>query len=121
MLNRQFIHYPIVLTTHIGFFNYLFGTSREETFPLVHLVNSVVILDEIQSYKNSIWKEIIIFLEKYAEILNIKIIIMSATLPRLDKLGGKNDNCAYLIEDREKYFSSKLFKNRVDVELVLAR
>ena len=119
LINRQFIHYPIVLTTHIGFFNYLFGTSREEIFPLVHLANSVVILDEIQSYKNAIWKEIILFLEKYAEILNIKIIIMSATLPRLNKLGCKNDNCAYLIEDREKYFSSKLFKNRVDVEFEL--
>lgn len=115
LLNRQFLHYPIVLTTHIGFFNYLFGTSREETFPLIHLANSVVILDEIQSYKNSIWKEIILFFEKYAEILNIKIIIMSATLPRLDKLGFENGNFAYLIKNRDKYFNSKLFKNRVKV------
>ncbi|WP_042274348.1 CRISPR-associated helicase/endonuclease Cas3 [Faecalimicrobium dakarense] len=115
LLNRQFLHYPIVLTTHIGFFNYLFGTSREESYPLIHLANSVVILDEIQSYKNSIWKEIILFLEKYAELLNIKIIIMSATLPRLDKLGYENGNCAYLIKDREKYFSSELFKDRVEV------
>lgn len=115
LLNRQFLHYPIVLTTHIGFFNYLFGTSREEIFPLVHLANSVVILDEIQSYKNVIWKEIILFLEKYAEILNIKIIIMSATLPRLDKLGFENGNFAYLIKNRDKYFNSKLFKHRVKV------
>lgn len=115
LLNRQFLHYPIVLTTHIGFFNYLFGTSREETFPLIHLANSIVILDEIQSYKNAIWKEIILFLEKYAELLNIKIIIMSATLPRLDKLGFENGNCAYLISDRDKYFNSQLFKNRVEV------
>lgn len=121
LLNRQFLHYPIVLTTHIGFFNYLFGTSREETFPLIHLANSVVILDEIQSYKNSIWKEIILFLEKYAEILNIKIIIMSATLPRLDKLGFENGNCAYLIKDRDKYFNNKLFKNRVEVDFNLMK
>ncbi|UDN59995.1 CRISPR-associated helicase Cas3' [Clostridioides sp. ES-S-0010-02] len=115
LLNRQFLHYPIVLTTNIGFFNYLFGVSREESFPLVHMINSVVILDEIQSYKNEIWKEIILFLEKYAEILNIKIIIMSATLPRLNKLGCNDDNFAYLVRYRDKYFKNPLFKDRVNI------
>ncbi|MCC0679789.1 CRISPR-associated helicase Cas3' [Clostridioides sp. ES-S-0005-03] len=115
LLNRQFLHYPIVLTTNIGFFNYLFGVSREESFPLIHMINSVVILDEIQSYKNEIWKEIILFLEKYAEILNIKIIIMSATLPRLNKLGCNDDNFAYLVRYRDKYFKNPLFKDRVNI------
>lgn len=86
LLNRQFIHSPIVLTTHVHFFENLFGIDRESSFALPHLANSVVIMDEIQSYKNKIWKEIIIFLKKYAEILNIKIIIMSATLPNLSFL-----------------------------------
>lgn len=86
LLNRQFIHSPIVLTTHVHFFETLFGIDRESSFALPHLANSVVIMDEIQSYKNKIWKEIIIFLKKYAEILNIKIIIMSATLPNLSFL-----------------------------------
>ncbi|SHK79409.1 CRISPR-associated endonuclease/helicase Cas3 [Clostridium cavendishii DSM 21758] len=116
LLNRQFIHYPIVLTTHVNFFNYLFGTSREESFPLLHLANSVVVLDEIQSYKNSIWKEIIYFLEKYSKLLNIKIIIMSATLPKLEELGCKDDNFVYLIENRDKYFNDPLFKNRVSLD-----
>lgn len=115
LLNKQFLHYPIVLTTNIGFFNYLFGVSREESFPLIHMINSVVILDEIQSYKNEIWKEIILFLEKYAEILNIKIIIMSATLPRLNKLGCNDDNFAYLVRYRDKYFKNPLFKDRVNI------
>jgi CRISPR-associated endonuclease/helicase Cas3 len=64
-LDRQFLHYPIILTTHINFFSYLFGTGRESSFPLVHLCNSVIILDEIQSYRNKIWTEIIMFLSKY--------------------------------------------------------
>ncbi|MFI3209427.1 MAG: CRISPR-associated helicase Cas3' [Peptostreptococcaceae bacterium] len=120
LLNRQFLHYPLVLTTHIGFFNYLFGNSREEVFPLVHLANSVVILDEIQSYKNHIWKEIIVFLNKYSKILNIKIIIMSATLPRLEKLSSSEDkDFCYLIDDRKKYFESELFKDRVKVDFSL--
>ncbi|SHE97663.1 CRISPR-associated helicase/endonuclease Cas3 [Clostridium fallax] len=119
LLDRQFIHYPIVLTTHINFFNYLFGCSREESFPLTHLANSVVILDEIQSYRNSIWKEIITFLEEYSSLLNIKIIIMSATLPNLEKLGSEKNKPIYLIKNREKYYSNPLFKNRVNIDYSL--
>ena len=103
LLNRQFLHYPIVLTTHVNFFNYLFGNSRESVFALPHIANNIIILDEIQSYKNYIWKEIIIFLKKYAEILNIKIIIMSATLPKLDALVGTEKGFVSLIENREIY------------------
>ena len=116
LLDRQFLHYPIVLTTNVGFFNYLFGVGREDAFPLMHLVNSVIVLDEIQSYKNSIWKEMIMFFEKYADLLNMKIIIMSATLPRLDELVDEKGSCVYLIEDRDKYFLNPLFKDRVKID-----
>jgi len=119
LLNRQFIHYPIVVTTHINMFNYLFGTSREENFPLAQLANSVVILDEIQSYKNSIWKEIITFLDKYAKLLNIKIIIMSATLPDLNKLIDSNKKATRLIKNRDKYFNNPIFKDRVNLDFSL--
>ena len=85
-MDHIFNNYPIVLTSHINFFNALFGCGRDQCFPLLKLCNSVVVLDEIQSYKNNIWREIISFLQSYAKLLNIKIIIMSATLPRLDKL-----------------------------------
>lgn len=119
LLNRQFLHYPIVLTTHVNLFKYLFGTRREEIFPLVHLANSVVILDEIQSYRNNIWKEIILFLKKYSELLNVKIIIMSATLPRLGKLTSCNDEIVSLIKDRQKYFDNPLFKERVSLDYSL--
>ena len=119
LLNRQFLHYPIVLTTHVNFFNYLFGNSRESVFALSHIANSIIILDEIQSYKNYIWKEIIIFLKKYAEILNIKIIIMSATLPKLDALVGTEKGFVSLIENREIYYNNPLFKNRVTIDYSL--
>ncbi|MEQ8198301.1 MAG: CRISPR-associated helicase Cas3', partial [Clostridiaceae bacterium] len=119
VMDRQFLHYPIVLTSHVNFFSYLFGNSREEVFPLTHIANSVVILDEIQSYRNSIWKEIIIFLKGYCELLNIKLIIMSATLPRMEKLLDSGEQFVNLIEDREKYFSNPLFKNRVMLDFTL--
>lgn len=119
LLNRQFIHSPIVLTTHVHFFETLFGIDRESSFALPHLANSVVIMDEIQSYKNKIWKEIIIFLKKYADILNIKIIIMSATLPNLSFLLDQEAKIPSLITNREKYYSNSIFRERVSLDFCL--
>ncbi len=113
LLDRQFLQYPIILTTHISLFNFLFGTTKENVFPLFQMANSVVILDEIQSYKNKIWKEIITFLNYYADLLNIKFIIMSATLPNLNDLFEGKLNSVNLIPNREKYFGNKIFKDRV--------
>lgn len=119
-LDHVFNNYPIVVTSHINLFNSLFGTGREQCFPLLKLCNSVVVLDEIQSYKNKIWREIISFLEKYAKLLNIKIIIMSATLPQLDKLLSINDaTFVSLITDTGKYYQNVLFKDRVTLDFSL--
>lgn len=118
LTGRQFLHYPIVVTTHVKLFDWLFGVGRESHFPLCKLANSVVVLDEIQSYKNGIWKEIAIFLSRFAKVLNIKFIIMSATLPKIgalisgDENFGQND-FVELISDRKKYFECKFFKDRV--------
>jgi CRISPR-associated endonuclease/helicase Cas3 len=123
-LDRQFLHYPVILTTHVNFFNYLFGVGREVCFPLIHLCNSIVILDEIQSYRNSIWTEIIMFLSKYAKLLNIKIVIMSATLPKLHTLlreGYKDVKIINLIKDKNKYFQNPLFKDRVKLDFSMLR
>ncbi|WP_132995967.1 CRISPR-associated helicase Cas3' [Sporanaerobacter acetigenes] len=120
LLNRQTLNYPVVLTTHVNFFNYLFGTGREINLPFLQLCNSVVIIDEIQSYKNTIWPEIIRFLSEYSKLLNIKIIIMSATLPKLDKLiSDDKANFIELIEDKDKYYQNKLFKERVKLNYEL--
>ncbi|UUV19985.1 CRISPR-associated helicase Cas3' (plasmid) [Fusobacteria bacterium ZRK30] len=116
--DREFIHYPLVLTSHVNFFKYLFGVNKKDNYPLLHLANSVVIMDEIQSYKNKIWREIIQFLHKYGELLNIKIIIMSATLPKLSYLAS-NERYKHLIEDRDKYFKAPIFKDRVQLDFSL--
>lgn len=116
-LDRQFLNYPIILTTHVSLFDTLFGSTKEKCFAFHQLSNSVIVLDEIQSYKNTIWTEIITFLYNISKILNIKIIIMSATLPNLSfLLDNSNDlSVVNLINDREKYFSNSLFKDRVVV------
>ena len=136
LLNRQFLNYPMILTTHVSLFNTMFGFSKESAFGFHQLANSIIVLDEIQSYKNIIWSEIISFLNNFAKVLNIKVIIMSATLPNLNalinvedsvkdinseeiKLGKDDLDSANLIKNREKYFSNSLFKDRVKVSYEL--
>ena len=115
LLNRQFLNYPMILTTHVSIFNTMFSSSKEASFGFHQIANSVIVLDEIQSYKNIIWSEIIIFLKRFAKLLNMKVIIMSATLPNLNYLTNSDLGTCNLIKDREKYFSNPLFKNRVVV------
>ena len=109
-----FNQYPIIITSHINLFATLFGTGKEKNYSLYNYINSVVILDEIQAYSNNIWREMIEMFDKYAKLLNIKFIIMSATLPQLDHLlkEKKSSFCA-LISDVKKYYENPLFKNRV--------
>lgn len=130
LLNRQFLNYPLILTTHVSVFDTIFGNSKESAFGFHQLAGSIVVLDEIQSYRSEIWGEIITFFTEMAEFLHMKIIIMSATLPDLEELkeqklpiesgredavGAKEDSgeTVYLVKQREKYFHHPCFKNRV--------
>lgn len=115
-LDYNFMHYPVILTSHVNLFSALFGTKKENNLILSRFSNSVIIIDEIQAYKNSIWKEMINFLNKYSEILNIKIIIMSATLPKLDNLINEDKQIVDLIENKGKYFNNPIFQNRVQID-----
>lgn len=120
-INRLFFHSPAIITTHVSLFNILFGTSKEDNFPLWQLANSVIIIDEIQSYNNHLWWYMVEFFDKYASLLNIKIIIMSATLPKLDYFleNGKKDSFVELIINKEYFFQNELFKNRVKIDFSL--
>lgn len=113
LLDRQFLNYPIVLSTHAALFRTMFGSDKEALFGFHQLCNSVIVLDEIQSYRNEIWSEIIQFLKGYAKLLNIKVIIMSATLPNLEVLADSQDGVVYLMQNRERYFTHRLFCHRV--------
>lgn len=115
-LDYNFMHYPVILTSHVNLFSALFGTRKENNLILSRFSNSVIIIDEVQAYKNSIWKEMINFLKKYSEILNIKIIIMSATLPKLDQLINEDKQFINLIKNKQKYFQNPVFQKRVQID-----
>ena len=117
LLDRQLWNYNTICTSNVNLFNTLFGMSREATMPFFQLCNSIVILDEIQAYKVGIWKEIIEYLYRYSELLNIKIIIMSATLPHLEELISFDvKKITPLIINANKYFQNPIFKNRVEIK-----
>jgi len=122
-INRLFFHSPAIITTHVALFNILFGTSKEDNFPLWQLANSVIILDEIQSYNNNLWWYMVEFFDKYAKLLNMKIIIMSATLPKLDFFLEKKSNFVDLIspKKRDEFFTNDYFKSRVEVDFSLLK
>ena len=115
LFDRQFLNYPMVLTTHVNLFETLFGNKQKAVFGFYQLANSVIVLDEIQSYKNTLWQRIISYLKAAAELLNMKIIIMSATLPDFDKFSHHQNAASVLLKNTRKYFNNSIFKNRVEV------
>ena len=119
LLDRQFLTYPIILTTHVGLFDTFFGNNRESAFGLCQYANSVIVLDEIQNYRIEIWNEMIIFLKEFAQILTLKIIIMSATLPDLELLTDDRSNSVSLITNPQEYFLNPIFKDRVKTDYSL--
>lgn len=121
LLDRQFLNYPIILTTHVNLFQTMFGTEREAVFGFHQLVGSVIVLDEIQSYKNTLWTEIMMFLQYFCKFLHCKVLIMSATLPDLSMLTDKEERVQRLIQNREYYFGDKRFQGRVQIFYELLR
>ena len=119
LLDRQFLNYPVVLSTHVMLFETMFGNNKENAFGFHQLCNSVIVLDEIQSYNNALWGRMITFLKEFAELLNIKIIIMSATLPNLEMLTDNNSEVVRLITNRDKYFKHYMFAKRVEIDYSL--
>lgn len=109
-LDRIMLHYPLIVTSHVHFFSALVGVSRESHLMLSHLRNSVVVIDEVQSYKNMIWQELIEVIHMAGMLYNIKFIIMSATLPKISKLTSHEG--VQLICNPKEYFEHPLFKYR---------
>jgi len=119
-IDNLFLNYPITLLTHIKFFDILKGNSKESNYLLHRLSNSVVIIDELQTYDPKHWDKVIFFLSNYAKHFNIRFILMSATLPKIDELDEKvKGNIVSLVDDKNKYFQNSNFSKRVTFDFSL--
>lgn len=116
-INHLFVNYPFTFLSHIRFFDILKTNEKEANYLLHRLVNSIVVIDELQSYNPQHWDKVIYFIKQYADKFNIKFILMSATLPKLDKLNvikGQVQDFVYLLpEAKKKYFNNPNFSGRV--------
>ena len=122
-INHLFVNFPFCLLSHIRFFDILKTNEKETNYLLHRLANSIVVIDELQSYNPSHWDKVIYFIRQYAEIFNIKFILMSATLPKLDKLSVIKQNVqdfVYLLpKAKEQYFNNPNFAGRVNFNFEL--
>ncbi len=101
----------IVLTSTINFFHKLFHKDKKSKLSLINLQDSLLILDEIQliddRYFELVYKYILM-LNKY---LNVKVLILSATLPIPPKFNKEFKDKLILEENLNKaILEHNLFK-----------
>lgn len=124
-IDNLFVNFPFCLLTHIKFFDLLKTNEKEPNYMLHRLANSIIVIDELQSYNPKHWDKIIYFIKKYAETYNIKFILMSATLPKLDRLNiirGQTSDFIYLLPNaKTDYFLNPNFCNRVNFNFDLLK
>jgi len=113
-LDNQFMNYPITLLSHVKFFDILTGVSKDDNYIFHRLANSIVIIDEIQTYSPDFWSRIVYLLDMYAKNFNIKFIVMSATLPKIGKI--IDSQFTFLVSNKQQYFQNPNFASRVEID-----
>jgi CRISPR-associated endonuclease/helicase Cas3 len=110
-LNRSLLliegwHSEIVVTTFVQIFHSLITNRNRAARKFHNIINSVIILDEVQSIPHRYWLLVSEVLKYLAEKFNCWIILMTATRPFI----FRNNEIKELVTEPEKYF--KMF-NRV--------
>jgi len=119
-IENLFVHYPFTLLSHIKFFDVLKGNKKETNYLLHRFSNSIVIIDELQSYSPKFWDHVNYFITHYAEAFNMRFILMSATLPEIGKLAlNPNQEWVDLISNPQQYFQNDNFSGRVEFDFSL--
>lgn len=111
-IHNQFVNYPYTFLSHVRFFDILKANDKSSIYLMHRLANSVVVIDEVQAYNPELWDKMAYLLKEYSEALNIRFIVMSATLPKIGDLAAAQFR--NLIQDAIKqYFTNPNFADRV--------
>lgn len=113
-LDNQFMNYPIALLSHVKFFDILTGVNKDANYLFHRFANSIVIIDEIQTYNPIYWSKVVYLMDIFAKNFNIKFIVMSATLPKIDKI--IDTHFIFLTPNKQKYFTNPNFSKRVKID-----
>jgi CRISPR-associated endonuclease/helicase Cas3 len=122
-LDYLFINYPFTLLTHIKFFDIIKSHRKQDNYLYHKLANSIVIIDEIQAYSPEHWDKIYYFLKNISGLFNAVFIVMSATLPKVDKLkiSGQPVFSEFfrLNQNKHEYYTNANFAQRVEFDFSL--
>lgn len=111
-IHNQFVNYPYTFLSHVRFFDILKANDKASIYLMHRLANSVVVIDEVQAYNPVLWDKMAYLLKEYSDALNIRFVVMSATLPKIGSLVNA-DFCYLLPNAIERYFTNVNFANRV--------
>ena len=122
VMNRDdFFEYPFICTTNVSLMNSVLKFDKSNSYRFSALANSVMVLDEIQSLPRKYWPEFNYLLNTLSLELNIYVVLMSATVPSLEKLKHSRKqeekfakDVNYLIDQPHQYFQE--FKRNCLVE-----
>ena len=104
----------IIVTTFIQFFYSLISNRNKAIRKFHNIVNSIVILDEVQAIPYRYWLLLNKMMHFLAEKFNIYFILLTATQPLL--FNEEEKEIKSLIKDKTKYFNAL---NRVELTLNL--
>jgi CRISPR-associated endonuclease/helicase Cas3 len=91
-----------VVTTFVQLLETLLASDKAKLMKFVHLANSVVLLDEIQTIPYKYWESVRETFKILGEKFNIYFILISATQPLIFTPGT---DIVELVPDYKKYFS----------------
>lgn len=110
-IDNLFFNKPVLMLSHVKFFDMILRNDKNSNYNFFQLTNSVVVIDEIQAYNDTSWTEITSLINDVSKSLNTHFIIMSATLPNLESLINNARFYSLLRpEFRDDTFNSYLFK-----------
>ena len=104
--NHQTQNYKNRVITFVQLFKMLFGRSKKDALKRCSLANSVIVLDELQTIDIALFNQFSDTMKIMAEVLNFKVLFMSATLPK-----SKSFDSVDLV-DSEKFRSHRALAKR---------
>lgn len=104
VINDQLMNYRQATISFVRFFNLLFGRSKADALKRLALMDSIIILDEIQSIDVLLMNYFLDQIESLAQLLNMKVLFMSATLQRFER--------SMSLTQAEKYRKEPLLSQR---------
>ena len=116
--------YPIIVTTNVQLFESLFSNKRSDCRKLHNIVNSVIILDEVQTLPLGFYKPIVHTLDTLHRLFGVSALFSTASQPILSgRIEGANPfvsfdglTCVHEIIPTEAHLQDKL--RRVDLKFM---